>query len=238
MHFWPPLGYMASKKYPLLYLNMPKAGCTSIKNILYYIDNGTEYHDPLAIHDSAEAVMRDSEAPDAVQRLYKSRFTFTFVRHPLKRAYSLFNEKIHGTSEHSFPWVRDFLIKHYGARFPDQVTLEEHQRNFLLFLDFIDDSHNGRIPSKEGHPQWAVQDSRVKRASSARRIDFVGRVESFGIDIDFVLRKAGYPGSTDFPPLNEGPPPPYTYDDVVTDEIAAKGSAIYDADFRAFGYEI
>jgi hypothetical protein len=231
----PRLGFLASRKYPLLYLNMPKSGCTSIKNILYFIDNNRFFDDPLAIHGSVTALMKDTHDPETVNRLMASHFTFTFVRHPLKRAYSLFNEKVHATGQYSFPFLRKFLMDHYGARFPTEISREDHRKNFLIYLRFVDDSLNGRIPIK-ANPHWAIQESRIRRAAWRRTIDFIGRVESFDLDLDFVLRKAGYAGGTAFPVMNEGPSPPYRYDEVLSDEVVAKGRAIYGRDFTAFGY--
>jgi hypothetical protein len=231
----PRLGFLASRKYPILYLNMPKSGCTSIKNILYFIDNDHFFSDPLAIHSSAVALLKDTQDAEVIYRLLDSHFTFTFVRHPLKRAYSLFNEKVHATGQYAFPFLRKFMINHYGARFSERISCEDHRNNFLLFLNFVDDSLNGRIPIA-GNAHWAAQESRVRRAASVRTIDFIGRVESFDLDLDFVLRKAGYTGRTAFPAMNEGPPPPYRYDEMLTDEIAAKGQAVYGRDFKAFGY--
>ena len=53
--------------------------------------------------------------PEAIERRLKTDLVFTFVRHPLKRAYSCFNEKIHFTSIYGFGKVRAFIAARYGA---------------------------------------------------------------------------------------------------------------------------
>ncbi len=42
--------FVAVQNLPLIYVNMPKSGCTTIKNLLHRIDRGTFLADPLTIH--------------------------------------------------------------------------------------------------------------------------------------------------------------------------------------------
>ena len=88
-------GLIASKKHNIIYANMPKAGCTTIKNLIYFIDNDCYYHSPLDIHNDSDALMKGKYNPEVMKQKMKSRdIVFTMVRHPYKRAYSCFNEKI------------------------------------------------------------------------------------------------------------------------------------------------
>ena len=102
-----PTGFWASATAPLVYANMPKSGCTTIKNLLYRIDSGAFLDDPLTIHGRPELMVHWKAQPEAIERRLKTDLVFTFVRHPLKRAYSCFNEKIHFRSIYSFGKARD-----------------------------------------------------------------------------------------------------------------------------------
>lgn len=229
-------GMLGPGSYDLLYFNMPKSGCTSIKNILYYLDKGQFLDDPLTIHARSDLLINSRTNPHKVRRRIATGFVFTFVRHPLKRAYSCFNEKVHSTGKYAFPRVRACLIEQYGAQFPDDLSLEQHRANFLLFLKLVEDSFSG-ANTLGRNPHWSPQAPRIRHVSRFRILDFVGRIEAFDRDLKFVLSRVGYTQPISPPRLNEGPPPPYGYDIVMNDEVMARGKFIYGDDFRSLGYE-
>ncbi len=74
--------------------------------------------------------------------------------------------------------------------------------------------------------------------SCNEKIDFIGRVENFMEDFGHVLRHIGI----DKPELaimrlNEGPKPPFRYEDVLDSDIRFHVRKIYQEDFKRFGYE-
>ena len=112
-----PRGFLAPRSLPILYLNMPKSGCTTIKNVLQRLDDGAFIGDPLTIHKRKDLLLRGDGDPEEIARRLGRDPVFTFVRHPLKRAYSCFCEKVHFQTPYSFPRVRAALAHDYGARF-------------------------------------------------------------------------------------------------------------------------
>ena len=58
-----------------------------------------------------------------------------------------------------------------------------------------------------------------------RMVDFIGRVESFDAQLKAVLALAGIAYDFETPRMNEGPPPPFRYEEVVDDEIVTRRRA-------------
>ena len=105
---------IATSALPLAYLNMPKAACSTIKNILYYLETGSWFSDPLGIHrhiQQGSTLLRGSALARHLDQntLQRPYITFTFVRHPGKRAYSGFINKIWFIHPYSFQRIRCFL---------------------------------------------------------------------------------------------------------------------------------
>ena len=232
-----PTGFWGSATAPLLYVNMPKSGCTTIKNLLYRIDSGHFIDDPLTIHGRQDLLVHWRDHPDEIERRLKTDLVFTFVRHPLKRSYSCFNEKIHFTSIYSFGKVRKFVAETYGAEFVAAPSLELHRANFKRFLRFCQECQD-KTNGFRRDPHWSPQSMVLNGTDRWRRFDFIGRVEQFDRHMDAVLGLAGVARDFETPRMNEGPPPPFRYEEVIDDEIRDLGSRLFADDLRNFGYVI
>ena len=230
-------GFWASTTAPLVYANMPKSGCTTIKNLLYRIDSGGFLDDPLTIHGRSDLMVHAKAQPDEIERRLKTDIVFTFVRHPLKRAYSCFNEKIHFVSFYSFGKARDFIAREYDATFTDTPSLEQHRSNFKRFLKFAEDTAD-KSNGFRRDPHWSPQTTVLAGPLRWRMLDFIGRVEAFDVHMDAVLALAGRRRDFETPRMNEGPPPPWRYEEVIDDEIRAIGRRFFADDLRNFGYAI
>ena len=159
------------------------------------------------------------------------------MRHPLKRAYSCFNEKVHFESIYSFAGVRQCVADDYGARFAPAPSLERHRANFKAFLRFAKASFKGKNGwRRDAH--WCPQSMVLNRTRRWRSVDFIGRVEQFDSHIKAVMDLAGIPYDFDTPRMNEGPPAPFRYEEVIDDEIRELGRAAFASDLRNFGYEL
>ena len=232
-------GLIAPRTVPLIYCNMPKSGCTTIKNILHRLDTGSFPEDPLEIHFRKDTLLRVNEDPDRMFERLKTDVVFTFVRHPLKRAYSCFNEKAYSQTEYSFPWLRNTLIKNFDATFEDPASLEQHRLNFKKFLRFVRQSMGPKATPKMRNPHWSSQTVCLYRSVLPWRMpDFVGRVENFSEHMAVVLGLVGLKLDFDVPKFNEGPNPPFTYEQILDDEIAELGQTIFRKDFQRFGYKL
>jgi hypothetical protein len=195
--------------YPLAYYNMPKAACTTIKNLLYYIKNGDWYPDPLDIHQGIRLkgiLLRNREFMLQREEANFERpfMVFTFVREPGRRVYSTFVEKFWATGKYSFTPFRKHLQQRFDYTLPPLenggFSLEEVRVAFKQFLQFAELNLAGQthIPP---NAHWASQFQRVRKLKPADHVSFIGRVESFASDMAFVLSKAGW---TDLS-ITEGP---------------------------------
>ena len=175
--------------------------------------------------------------PDELGRRLGRDLVFTFVRHPLKRAYSCFNEKVHFETPYSFGWVRRCVAADYGARFVPEPSAQRHRENFKAFLRCSLDAFRGENKLKRD-PHWCPQSMLLNQTRRWRTVDFIGRVESFDKHIKVAMELAGIPYDLETPRMNEGPPPPWRYEEVLDDEIRDLGGELFEVDLRSFGYVI
>lgn len=236
---------IAPDNFPLAYYNMPKAACTTIKNILFRIQHGTWNTDPVGIHRQIrfDDVLLRGQAFSAqrnLKRFDRPYMVFTFVRDPSARAYSAFVEKIWATGPYAFPGIRKLLARSYGLTLPALengiATPEEVSAGFKQFLRFVADNLAGKT-STPANAHWAVQSKRIHSARPHDTIGFVGRVENFAEDMSYLLHKAGWDDlSITGQRYNEGPRPPFTVHEVMDVDTARLLKQIYRDDYTAFDY--
>lgn len=229
-------GVVACRNFPIIYCNMPKAACTTIKNIMHRIDAGSFLEEPITIHSRKDLLVRPTEEPDTILGRLTSDFVFTFVRNPLKRGYSCFNEKIFSTGPYASQRGRD-AIKKYGADFDGECTVERHRHNFKAFLAMVDKAEAGE---EIQNPHWLSQ-SRVltKWTFPHRNPDFIGRLENFNAEMGDILARAGSDFDvTTSPRMNEGDPPPFSLEEIIDDEIIETAKCVYAGDLEMFGYQL
>jgi hypothetical protein len=239
---------LGANGYPMGYLNMPKAACTSIKNILYFLHNGRWYADPLHIHKAIRydaAVLAGASYLENRSKLLaaeKPWLNFTFVRDPGPRAYSAFVEKVWATGPYAFPGIRQYLSSQgslsLGPLNPHHLSDKDTvAKNFLAFLDFVAANLAGQTPFP-ANAHWCVQSRRVQQFIGPSRIDFVGRVERFSDDMNSVLQRIDYSGpNLADKRFNEGPKAPFAFSEIVNAQIAARLRDIYSEDYDTYGYE-
>ena len=233
------------ENYPIGYYNMPKAACTTIKNILFYMNWGKWYPDPLAIHHGIRfkgQLLRNREfsAHRQAAKFSKPYIIFTFVREPGRRVYSTFIEKIWATGKYAFPAFREHLEKHHGYKLPalesGNFSIEDVRAGFKQFLKFAALNLNGQTPFGP-NPHWGSQFQRVQKLEAADYTSFIGRVESFATDMSFVLQKAGWSDlSITEKRFNEGPKSPFDFNTLMDDEIATLLVRLFANDYLAFSY--
>ena len=131
------------------------------------------------------------------------------------------------------------VARDYGADFGSGAapSLERHRANFKSFLRFARDSFERKNNSRRD-PHWCPQSMVLNGATRWRTMDFIGRVEKFDAHMKAVMALAGVPCDFHTPRMNEGPPPPYPYEEVLDDEIRELGAAFFEDDLRNFGYVV
>lgn len=239
-----PAGAVTLNGVPLIYLNVPKSACTTIKNQLYFIEHGRYIEEPLDIH-AFDGLLRSRERTPETQSLFGAKLArphlvFTFVRHPGKRTYSCFSEKIFHQSKYSFPKVRDYIVANHGLRLPAAgetgYTLEAHRANFMRFLDFVQANFARQTPVRvDAH--WGRQSEILEHFQRYFLIDFIGRVENFESQFAYVLDQFPLPHRPDLGVrFNEGPKPPFSYEEIADATVEARLREIYADDYARLGY--
>lgn len=232
---------ISCKRHPIVYCSIPKAGCTTIKHLMYYIDNGAYYPDQLAIHNDPEALLwaKSSDREAYIRAMESRKITFTFVREPFARAYSAFNEKIYFESRYSFPRFRNILTQEYGAVFPgpgETSTSTQHGDNFLKFLTLVRDGLQEPVRSK-WDPHWAPQAQLIGMFQRYIAIDLIGRLEAFASGVNYIFERGQVRQPVDLSMrFNEGPKPPYRLHDIMTPAILEALLDLYGEDVANFGY--
>jgi hypothetical protein len=155
-------------------------------------------------------------------------FVFGFVRNPYHRVLSAFLDKI-GDVPDPGGRVTDEQVRFrnlYGA------AIAAHDKGRISFRGFC------RYLGKGGERQnahWAAQ-TRILRL--ADRVDFIGRVESLGPDLDHVV--ATIAGGGRIERLHRAGPPPTRANEragaFYDDECRALVEGVYRADFDRLGY--
>jgi hypothetical protein len=232
---------IASAKAPLVYLNMPKAGCTSFKNWFYWLDYGRLPDDPISIHRTQSTDFLMYGADRFNERM--SDFTFTFVRHPLRRSYATFNDKFAHLDGGYFQKARRFFAQNYDVTFGPtwfrggrRGSVNWYRQSFVKFLRFVEDTKTGKadVPY-DWH--WAEQTHILKVAAAVRTPDFIGRLENIAVDFPPIAERAGVAADT-LPRVNEGTKVAPPYQDVINDEILELGAKVYANDFEELGYQV
>lgn len=226
-----------SNKTGLSYFNMPKAACTTIKNLLFFLESGEWFSNPIRIHKN---IAFQKNHPLKVQE-NTSNIKFTFVRHPGRRVFSAFIEKIWFSHEYSFPKIRDFLTESHGAILSEKCSepsIEHIKIQFKHFLNFVELNVTGKSPFPS-NPHWQPQCFRIRALPAKYTLSFIGRVENYAYDMRFLLSRVGVTNLNDVldKKFNEGPRPPHSYESIIDDEILDKINKIYKNDFLAFGYK-
>ncbi len=142
-------------------------------------------------------------------KLYKDYFKFAFVRNPWARLVSCWQNKVIDSN----------------VEFDFEETELKRMQHFEAFVDFVAsldiDKCNSHLRS-----QTALID--------LNNIDYLGRMETFGDDVNHIFRRLGLNEKEVVPrnvTANKKP-----YQDYYSRELAAKVSQIYRKDIQIFGY--
>lgn len=227
--------YIASRKHRLIYFNIPKSACTTVKNIMYFLDSGAWYHTPTKIHLESDVLMKSMHEKTEFKKLVKTRdnFVFTFIRQPDRRLYSCFTEKIHSEIP-DYVRVRERIAREFRLRFDrnPQDDVKNHRKNFLAFIEFVaknlasDESVRGR-----GH--WQRQSTLIE--DGHHPVQFIGLVESIKEHMNYVLKQAGLEEVLDsIPRFNEFDDKTVKFDAINDEEVKAAIYNTFKVDFDLY----
>ena len=236
-------GHWVSRTEPHLgYRVLPKCACSSVGQIIHFLDHGKFYdgdiHDPDApIHKWA------ADGDGHICRIFETRpvFRFTLVRNPYKRLLSSFADKIFGFQLNGKRYRAGHIhnhLKEYGVSWGPAASLPA---NFRAFVRFVADTIERGVPMNSDihwtpcfrHLQFNVQ------KAPDWNLDFIGHIEQFKRDIDIVMQRAGIdPGRLppSVPRENSTSLPPMSIQNFYGPEEIEIMQRVYRHDFEFFNY--
>jgi hypothetical protein len=190
-----PATWMTRAKPHLAYRVMPKCGCSSVGQILHFLDHGRFY--PGSIHDSAAPILKwqPVEGRQEIVEIFATGtvFRFTLVRNPYRRLLSSFADKIFGFQSNGKRYRRGEIHRAlfaYGVNWGPKANIAA---NFKGFVRFVADTVEKRTPmASDLH--WTPCFQHLKFNADCNpdwSLDFIGQLESFGRDMAEVLQRAG-----------------------------------------------
>jgi len=239
-----PPGICVTRRPPhLAYWVIPKCGCSSIMQVIHYLDNGEFFAGD--IHERPGPLLT-SATPEGRAELGRKPasdvpFGFTLARNPFRRLASCFADKIVGFPakgrRYRLGEVHEQLAA-YGVEWGPKANIVANFRAFVRFA--ADTIVRGRPMPPDRH--WLPAIAHLQNASvqhPAWTLNFVGHVENFTRDMDKVYRMAGVKSRRmpqSVPRANES----YLYDVPLTalygpEEIRIVQD-VYADDFRLFRY--
>ena len=211
----------------LLFLRNQKCACTQTTQVLYaYSNAGATY--PGNVHRANRGILPARYNWQKIKPVLQARsaYTFTFVRHPEKRAHSAFrNFFVDATNI-----ARHKHMPHITSHGYDATRNTAY--NFDVFLDYV--AHTFAADALRCDTHWRLQTLNIGWGTIT--FDHVGKVETYNADLGHVFDAIG---RTDFPPADLLKRRFNATDSAVMPVTPAqrkKIEALYVADFEAFSY--
>lgn len=209
------------------FLRNQKCACTQTTQLLYACsNNGATY--PGNVHRANRGILPARYNWQKIKPVLQagSAYTFTFVRHPEKRAHSAFrNFFVDATNIARHKHMQPIISHGYDAT---RTT----DYNFDVFLDYV--AHTFDMDALRCDTHWRLQTLNIGWGTV--NFDHVGKVETYNADLRLVFDAIG---RADFPPdalltrrfnATDVPVMP------VTLAQRKKIESLYAADYAAFGY--
>ena len=164
-----------SLKHKLIYVETPKVGCTTIKQILQFNElDGDSERLPSDIHDRSVSPLK---APSFDEELFISSlvspdiFVFAFVRNPITRVLSAYLDKVTVRGVQATRIQREL-----------GVDPAESVPSFEQFIDIVSEQS-----PKDMNPHWAPQCFLLGLPNV--KYDYLGRFECFRESIEYLANR-------------------------------------------------
>lgn len=220
--------YVAAASTPLLHMPMPSGPSDGIETWLASLD-GVEPGD-LTRNFTQKSL-----------RQWKNRNTphrgFTVVRHPVRRLYRTFYDRIFDKRPGAYLKLRHILIDNYGLTMPrhdpdPNWSVADHRECFLKFLSFIKQSNNGQTAIRVDST-WATQAQIMQGFSEFATPDLVLREDRLNEDLPALTAMVGCDAKSYVEPADNDPIP---LSEIYDPEIEAAVRDVHQRDYMMFGF--
>ena len=221
---------IVNDEYKVIFCYIPKVACSQWKRVFLALDNRTDVDD---VHDNKhyKFLLYDYSDEDIKVRL-KSYFKFLFVREPLERLLSAYNNKF---VNNQWPWTR---IQSYKTKILERYKQDELSSNssdqdltFKKFIYYVSDVGFDR----DAH--WRSYGPICHPCDI--KYDFIGHFEDMPEEAPYILRQTGMDRAVTFPPFlthNTTSQLLKSYAPIPKEKIAQLGKA-FEEDFEMFNYD-
>ncbi|WP_127106462.1 nodulation protein NodH [Pararhodobacter zhoushanensis] len=166
---------------------------------------------------------------DQWRRAHPGFRSFTVLRHPLKRAYWVFQRKV---LTGDFTAVREHMARLFGASLEGgSLSLDEQRAAFKAFLRFCAASVSGQT-GLQPWPMWASQAALLDGYTKVITPDLILREEELAEDLTTLARRLGRPA----PELGSESEPGLPLAAIIDEEITDLVRIAYRRDYDAFGF--
>ncbi|MBI1417613.1 MAG: hypothetical protein GC146_10365 [Limimaricola sp.] len=234
-----------------VYRVVPKCACSTIGQILYYVDKGSFFDGD--IHDATEGLHKwaSEESKELISRNVRAHkgFTFSCVRNPYTRILSSFFDKIAGIQRNGKRYrgnLVPMLTQKYGVEVGSPETGFEFDqvKSFRRFLLFARDTIRWRRPM-DPDIHWSAMSGHISTLIvNGGRFDHIFFTEKFNEGMQVVLDNINPAHPVDLatiPRFNEseghGPKRLHPVEDYFDDLSMHLMYEIYKRDFRLFNYD-
>ncbi len=225
-----------SSKHKYFYMASGKVACSKIKMTLHELEGYLVPIDPSIVQHRKEEGrefvknLLDFDKKECVEILSsKDWFRFCFVRNPYYRLFSAYKSKFQKLSDPQYNWLKDKIREKY-----DYPVRNGHPAGIVAFRDFVKYLQEEPKVLSDGH--WNVQTSHL--SFGAIPYDFIGRVENFTEDFQYVLTKLNASDDLIARVAERVNTTPQVYHAAAYDkELADSVYELYEEDFENFGYD-
>ncbi|XP_068726256.1 carbohydrate sulfotransferase 10-like [Montipora capricornis] len=184
--------FMVNDKYKIVYCFIPKVACTQWNKVFLALDNRPDVTDRNVIHDAKnfKFLSRDYSAEEVDLRL-RTYFKFVFVRDPLERLLSAYEDKIVRDRAWYFHDSYSKKILDYFNRFVDPSS--DDKLTFKKFIYYI-----STIGFNEDR-HWATYQNLCFPCDI--QYDFIGHFNDMQEEATYILRQTGMDKAVTFPPF-------------------------------------
>ena len=175
--------------------------------------------------------MSEYNASENSKRL-QTYFKFLFVREPLHRLLSAYQDKFFGKNRLYTDGLRPLIVKANRPEDVEDVSTATNNVTFTEFLRYIVNPSNYLARD----PHWRQYEHLCFPCTF--KFDFIGHFETLADDVAYVLKKAGFNERLASPPFHSSTVSSkfMTYYSQVPREILLKLGEAFRNDFEMFGY--
>lgn len=166
------------------FLSIPKCGCTYVKNLFWYLQEGEFHRNQVRVHDDEDRFPRAIDLCPIPEGIASEPRAFTVLRSPVDRLLSLYLDKVVGPGRKEFVPLADALLRKGGFH-EAPTSILEHHHNLALLIDWIEANLESGT-DLDPNPHWTPQ---------SRRLDVIKEfdlkiliVESLSIGLQSIFR--------------------------------------------------